>query len=529
MKRSVIYCRISLDKPLLQRDTLTDQEERCSNQAESLEAKIEKVFRDTDQGDAANRDKLIALKAYLDLYSRKIDYLIISYGKRLARSVEIASDLVGLLRECSIELIDCTFPMLRGEESYNNFLKLAAEGKADKLNISKKTNQAISKIKGEGKHWGRPPLGYSLKHDINMGTIIVPNKFKVVIIKMFILASQGYQIKKIRTQLKAKGFGDVSVSTISYILRNKTYCGYVKDTTRNLWRKGIHEAIINEKLFNDVQKLLTDKKKRTIRRENTQKNEELPLRNLLFCQKCGSPFTGSRIYYRCNRCSINRKNEVLHNELTEYLNIFDYSDDYANGIIAGKLDYSKVFYAELKDMIDRYNKQIVTLEQLIEKLDKKYLKTDIIPQSTYESERQIIMKEKEELARRVHQIYHLYDTLTAIIDNFPLIKLIGLQWKDSTFEKKISLLQEMFPDKLSYDGSNFVYSRLSSSFKKIELYASSNLERIKSILKTLKAEINHVSRPEVIDPKDYNMLKEINHEINMRIDWPGRSSIISTS
>jgi len=518
MKRSVIYCRISLDKPLLQRNTLTDQEKRCRKQADNLKTKVRKVFREIAKGDDVNREKFIGLEAYLDQYSDKIDYLIISYGKRLARSAEIATGLVGILRECSIELIDCRYPKLRGEVSYNNFLKLAAEGKADKLNISKKTKQAIIKRKDEGKHWGRHPVGFSLEHDIIGGTIISPDKFKVGINRMFILASQGHQIKEIRTQLKAEGYGNIPASTISYRLRNKTYCGYVKDAKSKNWIKGAFAAIIDDQLFNDVQNLLTDKKKRTIIKEKTQRKEKFPLRNWLLCKKCKHPFTGSKIYYRCNYCKISKKIEDLHKGFIKLLNTFDYVNDSAEGFMFGYLKYFHAFIIELKAKENEINHKNQLIKSMIDTLDTQYLKADNLDlNDVYKDERIKLENLIIENHVRINQIPYLYSVIYDMFEDYQTVTNFGDSWEKECFENKRALMIDIFPEGLYYDGSIFEVIKVSSVYKKRTMNEKSNLEKINETFVKMRSELKERFKYRIEIPENKEILDELFNEISYRI------------
>jgi len=518
MKRSVIYCRISLDKPNLQRDTLTDQEKRCREQSHILDSKVVKVYREIVEGDATDRLELLSLESYLDLNSNKVDYLIIKHGKRFARSVEIATGLVGILRKYSIELVDCTFPLLRGEASYNNFLKLAAEGKAEKLNISRKTKQAINERKEEGKHWGRHPAGFSLNHDIIRGTIFSPDKFKVGIYRMFILASQGHQIKEIRSQLRAEGYGDIPTSTISYRLRNKSYCGYVKDTKKNLWHKGIHEAIITEKLFNDVQKLLTDKKKRSIRREKTQKNEVLPLRNWLLCKKCKHTFTGSRIYYRCNYCKISKKMEDLHKEFINLLNTFDYVYDSAKGHIIGYLKYFHAFIIELRTKETEINHKNQLIKSKIDNLDKQYLKADNVDlNNIYKEERIKLDNLIKENNARINQIPYLSSLIYYMFEDYQAVKNFGDSWEKESFENKHAFMKDIFPEGIYYDGSKFEVIKVSSVYKKRYMNEKSNLEKINETFVEMRSKLKDVIKDSIEIPENKEILDELFNEISYRI------------
>ncbi|MBS1773903.1 MAG: recombinase zinc beta ribbon domain-containing protein [Bacteroidetes bacterium] len=91
--------------------------------------------------------------------------------------------------------------------------------------------------------------------------------------------------------------------------------------------KAVHEAIIPEALFYEVQDILEGRKNNERPKANRQK-EELPLRGFLQCSKCGRPLTGSAskgstaryYYYHCNfgckeRFRADKANEVFYDVL----------------------------------------------------------------------------------------------------------------------------------------------------------------------------------------------------------------------
>ena len=95
------------------------------------------------------------------------------------------------------------------------------------------------------------------------------------------------------------------------MLRNRIYCGQIfipayKDEAE-CTIPAIHEALISEELFDEVQIVLSGRK-RKFPPKNTLK-EELPLRGFLECRKCGTRLTGSAskgnggryFYYHCSK------------------------------------------------------------------------------------------------------------------------------------------------------------------------------------------------------------------------------------
>lgn len=119
-------------------------------------------------------------------------------------------------------------------------------------------------------------------------------------------------------------------------IRNQLYIGkiFVTDGTKEkgYYVKGIHEGLIPESLFNQVQENLEEnlKQKRFVKAKCFK--EEFLLRGIIKCENCGANLTGSASrskngvrhqYYHCNHChevrmrvnEINSRIESILNEI----------------------------------------------------------------------------------------------------------------------------------------------------------------------------------------------------------------------
>lgn len=114
------------------------------------------------------------------------------------------------------------------------------------------------------------------------------------------------------------------------MIRNPVYSGKIfvpayKDEDA-FYVDGIHEPIISQELFYNVQNILNGKRK-NIKSRNAQK-EEIPLRGFLICKRCGGNLTGSAskgkggkyFYYHCQPgCPERIKAELANKEAIKEL------------------------------------------------------------------------------------------------------------------------------------------------------------------------------------------------------------------
>lgn len=126
---------------------------------------------------------------------------------------------------------------------------------------------------------------------------------------------------------------EFSKDTVREMLRNAAYAGYVgglRDKSRAI--KGLHEAIVSDKLFDRVQKV---RSWRTTVVKPGRPSEDYLLRKLLCCERCGARMhgtRGSRAGIRRYQCSTRRYHgdceqkivaaEPLEEQLIDWLHAF---------------------------------------------------------------------------------------------------------------------------------------------------------------------------------------------------------------
>jgi DNA invertase Pin-like site-specific DNA recombinase len=116
------------------------------------------------------------------------------------------------------------------------------------------------------------PYGY----DYVNGNLLI-NKDEAKYVKtIFSLYLRGMSMKKISNELNSKNIptkhnGKWGSQTVSLILKNPIYCGYLH--WEDYLNQSNHDPIINNKFFNDVQKLIT---KRNLKTKHNSKTFILP-------------------------------------------------------------------------------------------------------------------------------------------------------------------------------------------------------------------------------------------------------------
>lgn len=239
---------------------------------------------------------------------------------------------------------------------------------------------------------------------------------------------KGY--KAITNQLNKLGYktklrNNFSVGSIREILTNPVYIGKVRYNVRQNWSEkrrrninanpiitdGIHEAIIDEKLWDKVQAILSSKKGKPARVHDG----EFPLTGILKCPKCGAGMVISRT---TNKMADGSKKRIAYyacgnwkNKGTAVCNSNSVRADKANEYVFNKLSELLMNEKMIKSIVRNVNnervrkinpakKELSKIDSELEKLDKKRDKLF----EAYEDE--IITKEefrdrKDELTKRI--------------------------------------------------------------------------------------------------------------------------------
>ena len=185
------------------------------------------------------------------------------------------------------------------------------------------TTNGMCRALKEGRYVSTAPYGFKNIRDEQNKPIIIPSDMAPVVKKEFEkIASGNFQIEVLRKKILKEGL-KISRSNFYTLLRNPIYCGLIrvkayKDELEEIVQ-GIHEPIISESLFYDVQNVFDRKKK--AKTKYSLVNNEYPMRGHLICPGCGKTLTcssgksngGKYYYYHCTKgCKDRHKTNIPH-------------------------------------------------------------------------------------------------------------------------------------------------------------------------------------------------------------------------
>lgn len=245
-KRVAIYLRVSTDEQAKHGISLDSQLKKTQDYCEFKDWEIFKVYRDEGISGGSTKKRKAFQQMIKDSKEKKFSAILVTKIDRAFRNVIDALLTLENLRDNGTDFvsisedIDTTTPMGKAMFTIISvFAQLERE-----MNTGRVRDVRTLRFE-QGMFPARSPYGYRpiVRDKKVVGFKIYPKEAEVVS-GCFKMASEGKDYKEICSTygLKPQQYYN--------ILRNKAYCGYVVFEGKE--RKGIHEPIISEELFNKV-------------------------------------------------------------------------------------------------------------------------------------------------------------------------------------------------------------------------------------------------------------------------------------
>ena len=297
------------------------------------------------------------------------------------------------------------------------------------------------------------------------------------------IAKGVYNTEQVFKIARDKGFTGTK-SLFWFAIRNPVYCGkifvpkYKDDESRFV--NGLHEPLIQEDLFYQVQDVLNGRK-RSQYGLKVASNSTLPLRFFLICPTCGKILTGSiskghsryYSYYHCSagctfRCIADEINQKFVYGLKKYIPRPEMVELYKillqqtwHDQTAHLLDDRKQLLKQIKELTDKlsYIRDLLSSKQ-IEPEDFREMKSDCNAR---------IEKLEAKLSSLSHNDINIKDLFDKGIDI--LLKLDYI-YETADVDKKREVISSIFPEKLHFEKSSLRTDRVNEFIKFIYLIDS---------------------------------------------------------
>jgi site-specific DNA recombinase len=521
MKKAVIMCRVSSDEQA-KGYSLGVQLEQLTKYCDRNDISIVKQYMEDHSAKNFNRPEFQNFLQYVKRNKGEVDLLLITSWDRFSRNLSDSLVMLSTLEKLGVKVqaieqpIDLSIP--------ENKAMLALYLVIPEIDNDRRSIKIKGGIRGSLKagRWCRQaPLGYKNTRDQKNKPIIIPSEKAKYVKYMFEQIAIGKLQSEIRKEVTKKGF-IISRSNFSKLLRNPIYMGKIivpkSEDEPMMIIEGIHEAIITEKLFFEVQQMLTDNNK--IRKLPVYKslNEELPLRGLLSCSNCGEKLTGSGsrsatgnryFYYHCNYCAKERYSKDLVNETFEsILDDFSFTSEVKDiyqlmvkDLLTVDAKDSKLQLEKLKNSVKETNVRIEKLQDLLVdgKIDSnQYSET----MSRYSNQKQSLVEEIERL-KKVDSDY-----IKWLKNGVDALSNLKSHYLNSTIRDKQQLISSIFPEKFEFDGKKCRTTRINDVLRYM-LLIDCDLKNKKSGQLSKKIELSTLVESERIELSSKQAIKKL--------------------
>ncbi len=415
----------------------------------------------------------------LKRYKGQADLVLFLKWDRFSRNAGDAYQMINILRKLGVEPQAIEQPLdlsIPENKMMLAFYLAAPEVENDRraLNVIHGMRQA----RKEGRYMGLAPIGYKNKTDELGKKYIAPEEPQASIIRWAFeqIAEGVYNTEQVFKMAKEKGFKGTK-SLFWFVIRNPVYCGKIfiakyKDEEAK-FVKGLHEPIISEALYYQVQDVL-DGRKRVPYRLKILTCPELPLRGFLICPKCGKLLTGSKskgltkyyTYYHCTggctcRFRADNANSLFVYELKKYMPRPEMLDLY-------KITLSEAWYDQTNHLQNDQKQLQIQIKELEGKLSyiRDLLSSKEIEPADFREMKTEYSSKLEKLEAKL-SIYdqdqvNINDLLDKGLNN--LLKL-DYAYETGEIEKKREVISSMYPEKLTFDGFSFRTNRINEAVR----------------------------------------------------------------
>ena len=475
-----LYIRVSTDEQADKGYSQRDQEERLRKYCELQKITIRKVIWEDHSAKTFNRPEWMRLLADLKKRRGQVDFILFIKWDRFSRNAGDAYQMINTLRKLEVEpqAIEQPLDLSVPENKMMLAFYLAApevENDRRALNV----RHGMRRARKEGRWMGPAPLGYVNKITDDGKKYIAPKEPEAGLLKWAFktVATGQYTVLEVYKQAKGKGL-NMCRSNFWNALRNPAYCGKVfiapyKDETARLV-PGLHEPIISESLFYDVQDFLDGKKKNYRTKVGSQ--DILQLRGYLLCPKCGKLLTGSAskgnggqyYYYHCSspcgaRFKAENANELFCRELRKYIPRPGMEKAYAHVLNTAY----KIRTKSQREDIRAMSEQIEAANVEVARGRKLLLKEEIDAQDFREIKREN-EKKIEMLEVRLIEASRVSTNIEPLLEK-AVSNLAHLDelYKEGDVKRKRVIIGSIYPEKLTFDGFRYRTTRVNEAVELI--------------------------------------------------------------
>ena len=470
----IIYCRVSTDEQ--RKGTSVEvQEERLREYCKRMGYNIIELpnFKEDESAKTFKKRPVMQfILKYIKSHKKEVDKLLFLRWNRFSRDLPQAANVVQDLRSMGVEPNAIEEEIDFNNSNWPTLLGIyIGQAQGDNLSRSKATKDGIYGTASQGKCYNKAPRGYKNKHRVDANGMVI---------EKYVEFSE--EAKAIRKAFEEFAKGTISAdyarrrycpqiaeSTFMGMLRNPFYMGKIRvpeyNGTPSHFVDGLHEPLISEATFRQMQELLDGKKKGKPKLCKPT-NPDLFLRKFLVCPVCGHALTGATsrgnggkyTYYNCchDAKHIRKRAEEVNEGFAQYVGALKPKEEVLNLYEEVLKDLHGDSKREIQAEIDKLKKEIAAKQSQIEEAE------DLLIMDKNHTDRynRILERYEKEVSELQTRISALELTKRGNIEPklsyaMSLINNIDRYILDAPLETKIKLIGSIFDDKIEFDGEKY--------------------------------------------------------------------------
>ena len=468
-RRAILYVRVSTDEQAEKGNSLAHQEDMLRKYCAINNIEIVGFYREDHSAKTFDRPEFNKILTFLKKNKSSAELLLFLKWDRFSRNAPEAYSMISQLYKLGVEPqgIEQPLNMEIPEQKFLLALYLTApevENDRRALNITAGMRKAMK----DGRYMGSAPYGY--KHgrtEANKPCILPSAKEHGFVVMAFeMMATGNYHIEELRHILNKKGM-PLSRTRFWCMLRNLAYISKIfvpaYKQEPDIIVKGLHEPLVTDALFYEVQDVL-EGRKRNLPVSPFCQQEQLPLRGFLVCAKCGRTLTGSAskgrsaryYYYHCKGTCKERFKASEANE--NFFGLLKSVSSQKKLLLTYELIMSDAYKKNGQSKSAELQKAKAELETSRKRIDNAQMlmldgKLDV---SDYQKIKAKLEPEMERLAVRVAGLGKGNVNERAIIEfGFSFLNNLHELFTSADLDRKRYLLGSTFPEKLVYENKTY--------------------------------------------------------------------------
>ena len=297
---------------------LSNQEQKCHSYCETKGHPVIRVFIDPgESARTADRPEFQQMLAYCKTHRREVGYVVVQDLSRFARNNGDQAQFIAELGNLGVKLcsvyepnVDDTAAGKLAANIHGTFNQFFSDQLAERM----KDRSRASAL--GGRYPWPAPISYLNDSRERTGANLIPDPERAPLVReaFRLIATGNYakaEVLKIVTAagLRTRKGNELSAQTFHLMLTKTVYCGYTTASFLDTPVKALHEPLVSESLFREVQDVLRGRRRSVA--PKTKRNPNFPLNCFVRCGSCKTPITGGLVtgknksrrigYYWCRK------------------------------------------------------------------------------------------------------------------------------------------------------------------------------------------------------------------------------------